>query len=336
LDGVVSWRAWVVEEEGAPAVLAERTDADLPPGDVTVDVTYSSVNYKDGLALAGRPGVVRAFPLVAGIDLVGTVTETAGRGGVAVGDRVIVTGWGLGETHDGGLAERARVRSDWTIPVPASLSDRQAAAIGTAGLTAMLAVAAVEGHAAVSGSTPDSRLPVLVTGATGGVGSLAVALLARLGFAVTASTGRPSEAGYLRGLGATDIIDRHGLAAAGKPLQTPRFSAAVDTVGGETLASVLAQTEYDGVVACCGLAGGAELPTTVMPFILRGVSLTGINSVFCPPSRRLTAWRRLGTELDTELLDDLTESVPLEGAAGVAHRILGGGVRGRTVVAVSD
>ncbi|MDM4763329.1 MDR family oxidoreductase [Galbitalea sp. SE-J8] len=337
----MSWRAWIVPEKGAPAALAERTDAELAPGDVTIDVTHSSVNFKDGLALAGRPGVVRSFPLVAGIDLVGTVAATepgvgAAGGTASVGDRVLVNGWGLGETRDGGLAERARVDADWLVPVPESLSNGQAAAIGTAGFTAMLAVLAVEERAAISGSAPDGGLPVLVTGAAGGVGSLAIALLARLGFRVTASTGRAdAEGGYLSALGAATVIDRAELAQPGRPLRTPRFSAVIDSVGGVTLANALAQTEYDGVVAACGLAGGSDLPATVMPFILRGVSLVGINSVYCPEPRRRAAWQRLATDLEPALLDRITATVPLDEAGAVAQRILAGGVRGRTVVAIA-
>ncbi|MFT4122674.1 MAG: MDR family oxidoreductase [Microbacteriaceae bacterium] len=328
----MTWRAWIVPREGAPAALVERGDTELPEGDVTIDVAFSSVNYKDALALGGRPGVIRAFPCVAGIDLVGTVAAADAGSGFSPGERVLVNGWGLGESRDGGLAERARVRGEWLLRVPEAFTDSQAAAIGTAGFTAMLAVLAVEEHAAVSGSAPGGGLPVLVTGASGGLGSLAIALLAAVGLPVVASTGRTAEAGYLRSLGAVEVIDRAELAEPSRPLATPRFSAVIDGVGGATLANALAHTEYDGVVAACGLAGGARLSTTVMPFILRGVTLRGINSVFCPRPLRLEAWRRLASDLDPALLDALTETVPLPAAAEVAGRVLDGRVRGRTVV----
>lgn len=307
----------------------DLTDASLGEGDVTLDVEYSSINFKDGLALTGRPGVIRAERLIAGIDLVGTVAESSGDW--TAGDRVIVNGFGIGENHDGGLSERARVRSEWLVPLPEAISPSRAAAIGTAGFTAMLAVLAIE-----KGLSPADGGDVLVTGASGGVGSIAVALLSRLGYRVVASTGRAEEHGFLRSLGAAEIVDRDTLSGEGKPLQTQRWAAAVDSVGSLTLANVLAQTNYGGVVAACGLAQGADLPATVMPFILRAVTLAGINSVYCPQPLRREAWNRLASDLDLDLLDSLTASVGLDEAVGVAGRILDGRVRGRTVVRVRD
>jgi len=324
-------RAIVVsrEPEAHADLVTDRADAPLRENEVRIDVEYSSINFKDGLALTGRPGVIQADGLVAGIDLVGTVAE--GSGGWAAGDRVLVNGFGIGEKHNGGLAERAVVDADWLVPLPEAISPRRAAAIGTAGFTAMLSVLAVEKSLAPGGDGE-----VLVTGASGGVGSVAVALLSRLGYRVTASTGRADEHGYLRSLGATEVVDRATLSEPGKPLQTQRWAAAVDSVGSHTLANVLAQTTYGGVVAACGLAQGADLPATVMPFILRGVTLAGINSVYCPMPLRREAWNRLATDLDLDLLDSLTASVGLDGAIGVAEQIMQGRVRGRTVVSVKD
>ena len=321
------FRAIVVTRPAdAPAYATLETDVSdeaLGEGDVTIDVEYSSINFKDGLALTGRPGVIKAESLIAGIDLVGVVEGT--------GDHVIVTGFGIGETHPGGLSERARVKNEWLVALPDGLTARQAAAIGTAGFTAMLSVMAIE-----KSLSPSDGGEVLVTGASGGVGSIAIALLAKLGYSVTASTGRPAEGDYLRSLGATTIIDRAELSGPGKPLQTQRWAAAVDTVGSHTLATVLAQANYGATVAACGLAQGADLPATVMPFILRGVSLVGINSVYCPLPLRTEAWRRLARDLDLDLLDSLTTSVNLDGAIGVAHDIMNGSVRGRTVVNVQN
>ena len=298
-------------------------------GDVLVDVEFSSVNFKDGLALTGRPGVIKAPNLIPGIDLVGTVTSGSAKW--AVGDSVILNGFGIGETHHGGLGERARVKSEWLVRRPDAISPARAAAIGTAGFTAMLSVLALERH----GVTPDADGPVLVTGASGGVGSIAIALLAALGHTVTASTGRAEEHDYLRGLGATDIIDRAELGgAAGRPLQSQRWGAVIESVGSTTLANVLAQVHYGGVVAACGLAQGPDLPTTVMPFILRSVTLAGINSVQAPLALREEAWARLATDLDLDLLDSLTETAVLAEAPAVAERILNGAVRGRTVIDV--
>ena len=319
------------------ASLVTLDDDDLMPGDVTVDVEYSSINYKDGLALAGRPGVIKDYPLIAGIDLVGTVASSESAEWMP-GDRVVVNGFGIGETRDGGLAERARVRGEWLVPLPDPLSARQAAAIGTAGFTAMLAVLALERSGALvpthgvleSGMSGD----ILVTGAAGGVGSIAIAVLAKLGHRVVASTGRLTEEAYLRSLGAAEIIHRDTLVEPGKPLQRQRWAAAIDSVGGVTLANVLAQTVYGGTVASCGLAQSAQLPTTVLPFILRGVTLAGINSVQAPQGLRLEAWRRLAGDLDLDLLESLTTSVTLAEAPAVAEKILAGQVRGRTVVDV--
>jgi acrylyl-CoA reductase (NADPH) len=302
---------------------------DDPAAAVTIDVLYSSVNYKDGLALTGKPGVIRNYPLIPGIDLVGTVRESA-NDWFRLGDTVVLNGDGIGERRNGGLAERARVRRDSLVALPEGLSPLHAAAIGTAGFTAMLAVLELEdqGLGPVDGE-------VLVTGAAGGVGSITTALLAGRGFSVTASTGRrDSESDFLRRLGATTIIDRDELSGPGKPLQSQRWAAAVDSVGSHTLANVLAQTGYGGVVVSCGLAQGAELPTTVMPFILRQVSLIGANSVEAPLELRERAWQALADELDAVLLDELTTVVPLADAVGVAERILAGRVRGRTAVDV--
>ncbi len=301
-------------------------DAELMPGDVTIDVAYSSVNFKDGLALAGRPGVIRGQRVIPGIDLVGTVARSD-HPAWNVGDGVILNGWGIGESHHGGLAERARVSGDWLMPLPAGLEPRHAAAVGTAGLTAMSAILAIERHAPVDGE-------VLVTGAAGGVGSLAIALLAAAGHSAVASTGRWSEGEYLQTLGATRIIERAGLSRPSKPLEHETWAAAIDCVGSSTLATILAQTRYGGIVTSCGLAQGSDLPGTVMPFILRAVSLVGINSVYAPMSVRRDAWARITADLDRDLLDSLTTIIPLASAVDVAHTILNGGVRGRTVVDV--
>jgi acrylyl-CoA reductase (NADPH) len=321
----------VIREADAPAhtELVELADDALMPGDVLVDVEYSSLNYKDALAVTGRPGVIRSYPLIAGIDLVGTVASSESPRWNP-GDRVILNGWGIGETHHGGLAERARVNGDWLVSLPDGMDAARAAAIGTAGFTAMLAVLALE-RAGVEGS---AETPVLVTGAAGGVGSIAIALLAARGNQVTASTGRTEEAHYLRALGASDIIDRATLSEAGKPLQTQRWAGAIDSVGGNTLANILAQTEYGGTIASCGLAQSGELPATVMPFILRAVTLTGINSVLAPTTLREQAWARLATDLDPALLDGMIETIGLADAVGRAEDVLAGRVRGRLVVDV--
>ncbi len=312
--------------------LVDNLDVDaLGDGDVTVDVEYSSINFKDGLALAGRPGIAKIDPLIPGIDLVGTVaTSTDPRW--KSGDAVIVNGFGMGEGHHGGLSERARVSADWLIARPAAISAERAAAIGTAGYTAMLCVLALERTQATGSGTLDGD--VLVTGAAGGVGSVAIALLSRLGHRVVASTGRMHEADYLRALGAADIIVRTSLEEPGKPLQRQRWSGAVDSAGGAILANVLAQLNYGGTVAACGLAQSSELPTTVLPFILRGVILAGIDSVYAPLELRQTAWNRLATDLDLGLLDSMTTTISLADAPAQAERILAGQVRGRIVVDV--
>ncbi|MCU1477057.1 MAG: oxidoreductase [Subtercola sp.] len=319
----------IVVDEGKPAEIREVDDDFLQPGEVTIDVEYSSINFKDGLALAGNAGVVRAFPLIPGIDLVGTVSASDSPR-FAPGDRVLLNGDGIGEGRFGGLAERARVRADALIPLPVTVSASRAAAIGTAGFTAMIGVLAIERH----GILPAAG-DVLVTGAAGGVGSVAIALLAGRGYSVTASSGRAEEEGdYLRRLGAAHVIDRAEFSESGKPLQKARWAAAIDSVGSSTLANVLAQTIYGGVVVSCGLAQGADLPTTVMPFILRAVTLTGANSVQAPLALREQAWAALAAELDLSLLDSMTTTIGLADALETGSRILGGTVRGRTVVDV--
>nr|WP_298138982.1 MDR family oxidoreductase [uncultured Pseudomonas sp.] len=309
--------------------LAELDDTQLPEGDVTVRIEFSTLNYKDGLAISGRSPVVRRFPMVPGIDLAGTV-EVSNHARYKTGDRVLLNGWGVGETHWGGLAQKARLKGDWLIPLPDQLSARQAMAIGTAGYTAMLCLMALERH----GLSPDSG-EVLVTGANGGVGSFAIALLAGLGYSVTASTGRPAEADYLQSLGATTIIDRAELSSPGRPLAAERWAAAIDSVGSHTLANVCAGTRADGAVAACGLAQGMDFPATVAPFILRGVSLLGINSVTRPYEERGTAWQRLCSELDLAQLDEITREIALSQAIDAASDLLDGKVRGRIVVDVN-
>ena len=304
----------------------ELADADLMPGDVDVTVTHSTLNYKDGLAILGRNKVVRRLPMIPGVDFAGRVTASSHRD-FSAGDLVIAGGCGLGESHFGGFAQRARVSGDWLVKLPATLSPKEAMAIGTAGLTAMFCVLALERF----GVAPD-RGPVVVTGAAGGVGSVALALLAKLGWRVAAVTGRPEEADYLRGLGAAEIIDRAELAAPGKPLQSQRFAAGVDAVGGVTLANVLAQTMFDGAVAACGNAGGLELPTTVAPFILRGVALLGVESVRPRLDLRREAWGRLARDLDRDLLARMTETIPFHAALERARTIVAGKARGRIVI----
>jgi acrylyl-CoA reductase (NADPH) len=309
--------------------LIEMAEADLMPGDVSIDVDYSTVNYKDGLALAGRPGVIQAYPLVPGIDLAGTVTASS-HPGYAVGDKVVLNGWGLSQTHHGGYAQKARVNGDWLVKLPDSIGTRDAMAIGTAGYTAMLAILALE-HA---GLTPDSG-PVLVTGANGGVGSVAILVLSRLGYRVIASTGRPEESAYLTALGAAEIIDRKSLSEPGPPIAAPKWAGAVDSVGSQTLANVLAQTDYRGAVAACGLAQGVDLPGSVFPFILRNVTLAGIDSVNAPFEARAKAWARLARDLDLSKLATTVTQVGLAEVPAVGRAILDGKVRGRTVVDVN-
>ncbi|MDR6972470.1 MDR family oxidoreductase [Leifsonia shinshuensis] len=335
------FRALVIEQQvDGGRITAHRAevrrvdDAFLMPGDVTIAVEFSDLNYKDGLAIAGRPGVARTSPLIPGIDVVGTVQQSRDPRWHP-GDRVVLNGAGLGESHHGGLAERARVDGSALVRIPDALTSEQAAAIGTAGFTAMLAVLALERNGIDPQEVAESGSSILVTGAAGGVGSVAVALLAKLGYPVTASTGRADEVrDYLTDLGATTIIDRSELDAAGKPLQSQRWAGAVDSVGSQTLATVLAQTRYGGVVAACGLAQGPDLPATVLPFILRAVTLVGINSVEAPAALRETAWRRLATDLDEESLAAMTRFVALADAIPAAEDILAGRLRGRTVVDV--
>lgn len=324
----MGFRAIVVDKTdgGYAATLREAQDAELMEGDVTVRVTHSTVNYKDGLAITGKAPVVRRFPMVPGIDFAGTV-ETSTHPGWKPGDAVVLNGWGVGETHWGGYAGRARVKGDWLVPLPPGLSAAEAMAVGTAGYTAALCVLALER----AGLTPD-RGPVVVTGAAGGVGSVAVALLAAKGWHVVASTGRPAEADYLKGLGAAEVIDRAELAGPARPLGKERWAAGVDAVGSHTLANVLSMTRYGGAVAACGLAQGMDLPTSVAPFILRGVSLLGVDSVMAPQARRLEAWNLIARDLDRGKLAAMTNTIALEDVLTAAPRILAGEVRGRLVV----
>jgi acrylyl-CoA reductase (NADPH) len=329
---VPTFKAIVVEkgEGGQKAGLADFDEANLMDGDVTVRVEWSTVNYKDGLALTGKAPVIRRFPMIPGIDFVGTV-ESSSHPQWKPGDRVILNGWGAGETHLGGYAEKARVKGDWLVGLPARNSARGAMAIGTAGYTAMLAVMALERQ----GVAPRHG-PVIVTGAAGGVGSVAVTLLAKLGFAVVASTGRPAEADYLKSLGAREIIERKELAGASKPLGPERWAGGIDTVGSSTLANVLSMTRYGGAIAACGLAGGMDLPATVAPFILRGVSLIGIDSVMCPLERRREAWKRLASDIDAGKLATMTSEIDLAGVMDAGRRIVEGAVRGRIVVKIAE
>ncbi|MDO9165354.1 MAG: MDR family oxidoreductase [Rhodoferax sp.] len=321
------FRALMLENaDGFMASVQQVDESRLPPGDVTVAVAYSTLNYKDGLAITNKSPVVRNWPMVAGIDGAGTVVDSSHPGWKA-GDVFVHNGWGVGETHWGCLSEKARLKGDWLVNLPTVFTPRQAMAIGTAGYTAMLCVMALEDH----GVKPDAG-EVLVTGATGGVGSVAIALLGKLGYTVVAATGKAGEAAYLQSLGATSIIDRASLANPGKPFQKERWAGVVDGVGSHTLANALAQTRYGGVVAACGLAQGMDLPTTVMPFILRGVTLAGIDSVMAPLSKRQRAWERLARDLDATLLESMIDEVSLEGAIGKAHSLMAGQVRGRVVV----
>ncbi|MBF4602004.1 oxidoreductase [Frigoribacterium sp. VKM Ac-1396] len=319
-------RAVVVEQGRGPALL-DRPEPEPHDGEVLVEVLWSGVNYKDGLALRGDPGVAKIDPLVPGIDVVGRVVAASGE--VAQGDLVVVNGAGLGETRDGGYADRVVVASESLVVLPENISPRRAAAVGTAGFTAMLSVLRLERDVAPGDGE------IVVTGAAGGVGSVAVMLLSRLGYSVTASSGRlETESDYLRSLGATSVIDRAELASEGRPLQRARWAGAIDGVGSSTLATLLAQTSWGGVVTACGLAQGSDLPTTVLPFILRGVTLAGVNSVDAPPALRRTAWRRLAADLDLDLLDTATTEVDLADVVDAGRRVLAGETRGRTVVRV--
>jgi acrylyl-CoA reductase (NADPH) len=324
------FRAIVVEkgEAGQSAHLRDLEPESLPPGDVLVRVGFSTLNYKDALAITGRSPVVRSFPMVAGIDLAGVVEESS-NAAWKPGDRVVLNGWGVGESHWGGLAGLARVRGEWLVRLPRALSDRQAMAIGTAGYTAMLCVLALERHGVRPGDGE-----VLVTGATGGVGSVAVALLAKKGHAVIASTGRREEEGYLRSLGAAGVIDRAELSTPGKPLGKERWAGVVDALGSHTLANACATTRYRGAVAACGLAQGMDLPASVAPFILRGVTLYGIDSVRAPMPLRVEAWERLATDLEPAKLEAMTREIGLAEAIHAAGELLAGRVRGRLAVDV--
>jgi acrylyl-CoA reductase (NADPH) len=315
-------------DKGTTAALTQFDEADLMEGDVTVRVEWSTVNYKDGLAVTGKAPVVRRFPMIAGIDFAGTVEQSTDPQWKA-GDKVICNGWGQGETHLGAYAEKARVKGDWLVRLPAGMSARDAMAIGTAGYTAMLAVLALERH----GLTPASGA-IVVTGAAGGVGSVAIAVLSKLGYRVIASTGRMSEAEYLKNLGATEVIDRNELTVPAKPLARERWAGGVDSVGTTTLANLLSMTTYGGAIAACGLAGGMDLPTSVAPFILRGVCLLGIESVMCPIELRKTAWNRLVSDLDPGKLAEITHEIGLDQVIDTGAKILAGQVRGRIVVKI--
>jgi acrylyl-CoA reductase (NADPH) len=316
-------------DQGQAPAWAELTPAELMEGDVTVRVSCTTINYKDGLAITGKAPIVRRFPLIPGIDFAGTVLQSQ-HADYKPGDDVVLNGWGVGETHHGGMSQMARVKGDWLVPRPAAFTKAQTMAIGTAGYTAMLAVLALERN----GVTP-AKGPVLVTGAAGGVGSVAVVVLAKLGYGVIASTGRPEEAEFLKSLGATEVIQRADLSGPARPLGKERWAGAVDVAGSHTLANALAGTKYGGCVAACGLAQGMDLPASVAPFILRGVTLAGIDSVMAPQSVRREAWSRLARDLPVATLDRLTVTRPLDDAIALAPEILAGKVRGRVVLTVA-
>jgi len=315
-------------DKGTTTALTQFDDAELMDGDVTVRVEWSTLNYKDGLAITGKAPVVRRFPMIAGIDFAGTV-EQSSHPQWKVGDKVVCTGWGMGETHLGAYAEKARVKGDWLVRLPDGMSAREAMAIGTAGFTAMLAVLALERQ----GLSPNNG-PVVVTGAAGGVGSVATTVLAKLGYHVIASTGRVSETPYLKSLGASEVIDRNELSGPAKPLAKERWAGGVDSVGSTTLANLLSMTKYGGAIAACGLAAGMDLPSSVAPFILRGVCLLGIDSVMCPITPRKTAWERLARDLDKSKLSEITHEIPLDQVIATGPKILAGQVRGRIVVKI--
>jgi acrylyl-CoA reductase (NADPH) len=315
-------------EKGTSVALTQFDEAELMEGDVTVRVEWSTLNYKDGLAVTGKAPVVRRFPMIAGIDFAGSV-EQSSHPQWKPGDTVICNGWGMGETHLGAYAEKARVSGDWLVRLPEDMSSRDAMAIGTAGYTAMLSVLALERH----GVKPNSG-PIAVSGAAGGVGSVATAVLSKLGYHVIASTGRMSEAGYLKDIGAAEVIDRAELSGPAKPLARERWAGGIDSVGSTTLANMLSMTKYGGAVAACGLAGGMDLPSSVAPFILRGVCLLGIDSVMCPIALRRTAWSRLASDLDRAKLAEITDEIGLGEVIGAGARILAGQVRGRIVVKI--
>jgi acrylyl-CoA reductase (NADPH) len=317
------------DDNGQTVGVTSLEEAQLPDGDVSIDVEYSTLNFKDGLAVTGKSPVVRKFPMVPGIDLAGVVTEST-HADWQKGDRVVLNGWGVGETHWGGYAQRARLNGDWLVPLPSSFTAKQAMSIGTAGYTASLCVDAL----LANGVRPDQG-EVLVTGATGGVGSIAIALLAKAGFKVAAVTGKSSESEYLQRLGAGTVLDRAEFAEKGKPMQKERWAGVVDAVGSHTLANACAQTRYRGTVAACGLAQGMDFPASVAPFILRGVSLLGIDSVMAPKQPRLAAWERLSNDLDPTVLDSIAEEIALADVVDAAGRLMDGKVRGRIVVDVN-
>ena len=316
-------------DAGQTARVVELEDDRLPEGDVTIAIDYSTLNYKDGLAITGKGPVVRKWPMVPGIDLAGTVTGSDHHDYKA-GDKVVLNGWGVGETHWGGLAQKARLKGDWLVPLPEAFSPKQAMAIGTAGYTAALCVDAL----LMAGVEP-AQGEILVTGATGGVGSVAIALLSRIGFTVAAATGKASEETYLKQLGATTIVDRNELAQPGKPFQKERWAGAVDSVGSHTLANICAQTRYGGAVAACGLAGGSDFTSSVMPFILRGVRLLGVDSVMAPKGKRMAAWARLAGDLAPEAIEAIATEIPLGDAVTAAGKLMDGTVKGRYVVDVN-
>lgn len=325
------FKAIMIEKDdaGYRASLKELDESQLPAGDVTVRVSHSTLNYKDGLAITGKGPVVRKFPMVPGVDLVGTVEQTS-HPAYKVGDAVLLNGWGVGEGHWGGLAQKARLNGEWLVPLPPQFTAQQAMAIGTAGYTAMLCVLALERH----GVTPDQG-EILVTGAAGGVGSVAVSILSKLGYTVVGVSGRMAESDYIKSLGASEVLERSAFSAPGKPLARERWAGAVDVVGSHTLANVCAATKYRGVVTACGLAGGMDFPSSVAPFILRGVTLVGIDSVMCPRAERLVAWQRLGSDLDISKLNLITHEIGLAEAVPMAGKLLDGLVRGRVVVDVN-
>ena len=317
------------DDAGYHSSMREIDEGHLPDGDVIVRISHSTLNYKDALAITGKAPVVRRFPMIPGIDLAGTV-EHSTHPDYQTGDAVILNGWGVGETHWGGLAQKARLNGDWLVPLPAQFTPQQAMSIGTAGYTAMLCILALERY----GVTPEDG-QILVTGASGGVGSVAIAVLSHLGFAVVAVSGRPAETKYLKGLGAVEILDRATFATPGKPLGKERWAGAIDVVGSNTLANICATTQYRGIVTACGLAGGMDFPATVAPFILRGVTLAGIDSVMCPRPERLEAWQRLGRDLDVSKLSTISKEVGLTDVLQLASKLLHGQVRGRVVVDVN-
>ncbi|WP_341727924.1 MDR family oxidoreductase [Brooklawnia sp.] len=318
------------DDAGYRTNLVDIDEAQLPEGDVTVRVAYTGLNYKDALAITGRGKIARQFPMIPGVDLVGVVQESL-HPAFKPGDRVLLNGWGVGERHWGGMAQKARLKGDWLVPLPTQFSPKQAMAIGTAGYTAMLCVLALEKH----GVKPHSG-EIVVTGAAGGVGSVAISVLSKLGYSVVAVTGRPEEAEYVTALGAGEVLDRSEFDGPGKPLAKARWAGAIDVVGSHTLANICATTDYRGVVTACGMAGGMEFPASVAPFILRGITLAGIDSVMSPRDERLVAWERLGTDLDATKLGLITNSIGLNQVIPTAERMLAGELRGRVIVDVNE